>query len=275
MLTTSDGLVLTYVSNRRGYEHNSCANLHRQKLTEEGTASLDGSNDVLIGTVGAPSEEGGFPGLYPNLPGGNWLLKSPSKEDARDYVVLQSTWGSHDALLTIDINSGKVLPSDNPDSITSWTPLATDGYDRVVAIRSSLLSPPQIMIGHTVRSTKGLEIKWNELKTWSYAFETGRHCEQDLHKLGWESALFALTDPNLYSRRGRYVVLGCHSLAWLESYRSSRRVHQAFPIRGEDCPLQSCYTWHQAWNSQGSLQPTTASYRPTWWSELQQHRALE
>lgn len=95
-------------------------------------------------------------------------------------MILQSTWGSRGALVMLNLDTGKVSQCDKGDDITTYTPLATDGHNRVVAISSSLVSPPQLLFGLLSTAKNEPSLEWHDLKSWTYRFEEGRHCKPNL-----------------------------------------------------------------------------------------------
>jgi acylaminoacyl-peptidase len=132
---------------------------------------------VLVDVVGTPANSDAFPGLYPDFFAGNCLLSlsESSKECAKSFMVLQSCWASRTVILTVNLEDGTVNKHDS-DPITSWKPLATDGAKRLLAIRSSTISPPELMLG-TFSEVNELSIDWVTVKSWNYSFKENLHCK--------------------------------------------------------------------------------------------------
>lgn len=174
VLHLKDGHILVYVSNRRGYEHNSCATLHKRKMPIDPTsAEVD---DILVKTVSAPSYSGGFPGLFPDNPPSQCLLTS-SGSNARvgkSYIVLGTAWGSRTTIILVDLEDGSVQDAGS-NEITSYRLLSTDNSSQVIAIRSSTISPPEIVLG-TFASSRGSKVVWSSIKSWQYRFQESKHC---------------------------------------------------------------------------------------------------
>ncbi|GAA6039217.1 hypothetical protein JCM8097_000474 [Rhodosporidiobolus ruineniae] len=174
--TSTDSLQLCYLSNPQGGPHGSCAQLHVATLSPS-SASVQLSEDkVLVPVVDVPDSKNPgagtasdpFPGLYVDqLP-----LEPFLHSGAGTSLVLSSIWRSRSVPLVVDLASGKVtslapwperrdeedaaLPylylskqgkGDGEDPLASLTVLGTDGESRVVALRSSPVSLPEVVVG--------------------------------------------------------------------------------------------------------------------------------
>lgn len=152
-----------HFSCRRGFEHNSCHQLHR---TQAGITSGT-SGKVLVHTVwDAEAKDDEFPGLYPpTLPRSATLsLRSDDNKPAK-YLTFSSQWRSQVRVVAVDCATGQVS-SHTPQGMDSMSLLATDGQSRLVAIRSNPLSPPTLVLGQASLTDGQLTIKWRDIKTW-------------------------------------------------------------------------------------------------------------
>ncbi|GAA5892740.1 hypothetical protein JCM6882_000570 [Rhodosporidiobolus microsporus] len=181
---------LVYISNPLGGPHASCGELHLASLflSSSGEAQLQ-SDKVLVPVVdvpdakspGAGTASDPFPGMYVDqLPLEPFIASSSSVS-----VVMGSIWRSRSVPLVVDLASGKVtslapwperkdeqdaaLPYNYlsasaatvaEDPLASFSVLGTDGKDRVVALRSSPIRPPEVVVGKVaVGETKWVVVK--------------------------------------------------------------------------------------------------------------------
>lgn len=174
VIRSAQGAQLVYVSNRRGFEHNSCASLHKRTLPVD--PSQIETDDTLVEIVKAPSQRGSFPGLYPNDPPSQCTLTSPNSKDSqgKSFLVLATAWASRTTIILVGLEDGSVYDAGS-DDITSYKLLATDNKSRVVAIRSSPVSPPELVLG-SLSTSPTPTISWKVVKQWSYRFQHGKHC---------------------------------------------------------------------------------------------------
>lgn len=174
VIQSADGQKLVYVSNRRGFEHNSCAVLHKRTLPISPHQLAE--DDILVDIVGAPSYRGGFPGLYPEEPPSQCILTTPdsSSRRARSFIVLATAWASRTTIILVDPESGSVHDVGS-DDITSYKLLSTDNATRVIAIRTSTIYPPELVLG-TMDTTSEPTLSWKVVKRWPYRFQQGKHC---------------------------------------------------------------------------------------------------
>ncbi|KIK92455.1 hypothetical protein PAXRUDRAFT_829938 [Paxillus rubicundulus Ve08.2h10] len=99
---------------------------------------------VLIDSVSDP-EEDQFPGLYTNFN----LLANPFIYNVTPSVVLQTYWKSSATVISVqvetgDINHERMWFGGSPSE--GWTVLATDGVSQMVCSKSSLTSPPKLVL---------------------------------------------------------------------------------------------------------------------------------
>lgn len=179
-MTTCNGTpALIYTSYKRGLEHNSCASLHKVGFTP--TAGLRAAEDIIVDVVQKPSHPGGFPGLYPDyLPTSCFLKAQASEGDLeRAYIVLPSLWGSRTTILTVDLLDGSVVDH-GTDEITSFRLLATDGRTLLSAVKSSIISPPELVLGVMgvgKGPTSKPNIGWQTIKSWLPNWDLSKKCK--------------------------------------------------------------------------------------------------
>lgn len=139
------------------------------------SVSLKSHNSVvLVDSIPAPTTSDGFPGLYlDQLPQKPFLLLPTGP-----HVVLTSFWRSRRVPITISLAKGQLsslapwpdrsddplpyLTLDKRADLASYNVLGTDGAKRVVATRSSLSSPPELVVGEV--SPQGRVDKWNVVR---------------------------------------------------------------------------------------------------------------
>ncbi|KAF8837150.1 alpha/beta-hydrolase [Paxillus ammoniavirescens] len=106
---------------------------------------VGGAGDrVLTDSVSDP-EEDQFPGLYTNFN----LLANPFIHNMTPSVVLQTYWRSSATIISVhvetgDINHERMWFGGSPSE--GWTVLATDGVSQMVCSKSSLTSPPKLVL---------------------------------------------------------------------------------------------------------------------------------
>ena len=116
--------------------HGSCASLH--------VTDLSSNPKTIVRTVARPGGAKEFPGLYLDQ-----LPPTPFVEyEGRPFVVTHSAWGSRRTVLLIDVEYGNIVDL-TPDAgeLWSWTVLACDGKDQIVASRASPTSPQELVVG--------------------------------------------------------------------------------------------------------------------------------
>lgn len=191
---------LVYISNRRGYEHASCSTLHKLILPiEPNQLEID---DILVEEVRAPNQPGAFPGLFPDdTPSQSLLVSSNFKkgDNGKSYLVIQTAWTSRATIVLVDLEDGAVHDVGS-NEITSYKLLSTDKASKIIAVRSSTVSPPELVLG-TVFWSPVPVVKWTVMKSWSHRFQEGKHCTCSGEL--WECA----ADTSGRGRRYRYPVL--------------------------------------------------------------------
>ncbi|KIJ18051.1 hypothetical protein PAXINDRAFT_153995 [Paxillus involutus ATCC 200175] len=106
---------------------------------------VGGTGDrILIDSVSGPGEDQ-FPGLYTNFN----LLANPFIHNMTQSVVLQTCWRSSATIISVhveteDINHERMWFGGSPSE--GWTVLATDGVSQMVCSKSSITSPPKLVL---------------------------------------------------------------------------------------------------------------------------------
>ena len=145
---------LAYISNLVGGPHASCASLH--------VVSLNGEEQDNLAVVQDPGPDE-FPGLFAaTIPDKPLLSIGPC-------FALTTIWRSRQSVILY--SNGKVVNLTPDDGLSSWIVLGTDGVDQLVCSRSSLTSPPELLLG-TV--TSSLEVTWRRLSESSLPKESER-----------------------------------------------------------------------------------------------------
>ena len=178
-----DGDVLVWFSHDRAVESGAhfatvalCAMPWRGHESEAVVNDAANQNRPVVPVVEAPAKPGGFPGLYVSSPPPD----DPWLPDSR-VMVLQTTWGAGEAIVEVDVETGKVRRLTPParDGGGSWT--LCDARDGVVAaVRSDPGSIPAVRIAwdagkgdwheHTdfndgANLAKGLDARWRVVVT--------------------------------------------------------------------------------------------------------------
>ncbi len=150
---TPDGDVLVWFSHDRAVESGAhfatvalCAMPWHGHESAVAVAAAAEESRALVPVVDAPERPGGFPGLYISSPPPDdpWLRRHRSDAPR---MVLQTTWGAGEAIVTVDVTTGAVTRMTPPpgDGGGSWT--LCDAKDGVVAaIRSDPGSIPSVRI---------------------------------------------------------------------------------------------------------------------------------
>ncbi|KAF9232903.1 Alpha/Beta hydrolase protein [Melanogaster broomeanus] len=129
---------LFWLSHPVGGPHMACSSLHVRDL-------VGGTEDrVLVhGISGCEGDQ--FPGLYTDFN----LLANPFIYNMTPSVVLQTCWRSSATIVSVQVETGDIShermwfggsPSEG------WTVLVTDGVSRMVCSKSSLTSPPKLVL---------------------------------------------------------------------------------------------------------------------------------
>lgn len=167
---------LVYISNRRGYEHGSCASLHKRALPINKTGQDE--NDTLVNVVGVPSPVDSFPGLYPSaIPavcGQGSSDASTSTSSKTPFILVESAWASRTTIVAVNLEDGSVHDQGS-DDISSFKLLSSNSAARILAVRSSTITPPELLLG-TLTASPEPRTKWTILKKAKYEF-THKHCE--------------------------------------------------------------------------------------------------
>jgi acylaminoacyl-peptidase len=132
--------------------HGSCASLHVTDFSSE--------PKTIVRAVTKPKEAEDFPGLYLDQ-----LPPTPFIEHkGRPFVVTHSAWGSRRTVVLIDLENGGVVDlTPCTGELWSWTVLACDGKDKVVAVRASPVSPQELVVGRVGGGGNWPQVKWTAL----------------------------------------------------------------------------------------------------------------
>ncbi|GAA6013195.1 hypothetical protein JCM10207_006201 [Rhodosporidiobolus poonsookiae] len=184
---------VVYLSNPLGGPHASCGQLHLSTLYLSSPSTLEVKIDqVLVPVVDVPDAKNPgagtaadpFPGLYVDqLPLEPFVA---SLEGDGFAVVMSSIWRSRSVPLRVELAGGKVtslapwperrdeedaaLPylylnkaggEAKPDALESYTVLGTDGKDQVVALRSSPVKAPSVVVA----KMREAQVEWKVVKT--------------------------------------------------------------------------------------------------------------
>jgi len=128
--------------------HGSCASLHVTDFFNEPKTIVRSVVDPTVGD---------FPGLYLDQ-----LPPTPFVQHKEcPFVVTHSAWGSRRTVLLIDLENGNVVDL-TPDTgkLWSWTVLACDGKDKIIASRASPTSPQELVVGRLGGGDNWPQIKW-------------------------------------------------------------------------------------------------------------------
>ncbi|KAK4049284.1 alpha-actinin [Microbotryomycetes sp. JL201] len=161
--TVEDDILGVFLSNEAGGPHGSCTSLHviRQHRTE-----------VIVDVVHRAISLDEFPGLYiDQLPQECFVCfrEGPT-------ILTSSIWGSRKVPLAIDVQSGKVTslapwPKGDKDEVEvpflhqyrgldSFVVMGTDGWDKVVALRSGCTYLPIIVVGDLRNDRESVSVEW-------------------------------------------------------------------------------------------------------------------
>lgn len=157
-----------YLSNRTGYEHNSCAKLHSKDLKNP-----DAPSSTIVDQIDEPKaahkdDNDPFPGLYlDSLPERPFLRATGKAATA----VLSSQWRSMSRCLSISLDDGRVTcHADDP--LASTSVLGTDGQSVIVGVTSTLTELPRLAVGRLVNEGKDniskgdAQVEWTTVKQW-------------------------------------------------------------------------------------------------------------
>uniref|UniRef100_A0A2C9UDP0 acylaminoacyl-peptidase n=1 Tax=Manihot esculenta TaxID=3983 RepID=A0A2C9UDP0_MANES len=138
--------------------HSATNSLHKIDWPVNGQLSLPAKVVDVIPVVQC-SEDGCFPGLYCS-----GFLRNPWLSDGCT-MMLSSTWGSSQVLLSVNVLSGDVKRITPANSKVSWNLLAVDG-DNIIAVTSSPIDVPEIRFGFLVeKATKNATWRWLDVSS--------------------------------------------------------------------------------------------------------------
>ena len=143
---------LVWVSNPVGGPHASCSSIHQYNF---GTESW--SEKVIVDCITNPRPDD-FPGLYlTSLPSEPFVVHGNEI-----FLLTGSIWGTRTTILSISLQTGNVIRLTPTEDVNcySWSILATDGHDQIVAVKSSPTSPPELVLGKLTGSS---DAQWRQL----------------------------------------------------------------------------------------------------------------
>jgi acylaminoacyl-peptidase len=169
LLKENDGSsTLFWLTSGLGGGHAACSGLHSLTLgTSEQKCVLEDVQDRT-----SPDQ---FPGLYPegyNLPSQPFLTLKGTK-----YITVSSSWGSRNPILLIDTASSAVHNT-TPEGDYHWSVLGTDGKNRILAVRSSLVKPPELLVGIVGNER---DVSWTAIDTPSLSSSRKSRMHLDVH----------------------------------------------------------------------------------------------
>lgn len=128
-----------WLANPIGGPHSSCTSLHYLRSDENQSKILV---DYVFDPIGQP---GGFPGLYvEQLPSRPFLSLNPGIKRA-SHLVTHSFWGSRQTVLAISLLSCNNVQDLTPDPNHTWTVTGTDGKEGLLAVRSAINKPNELV----------------------------------------------------------------------------------------------------------------------------------
>ena len=158
---------LYYLSNQCGYQHDSCASLHRRSWP----LSDPKSGDTLVDSVYDSSPSRGcpnpFPGIYAaNLSDSCFLLLRDDQGMSISYLVLTSAWRSQIRITLVRARDGEISSAE-PSDFASFRLLGTDGLSLLLGVRSGPGTLPELMLGNaSLDVNKKVLIVWKSIKAW-------------------------------------------------------------------------------------------------------------
>ncbi|KAJ7954803.1 Acylamino-acid-releasing enzyme like [Quillaja saponaria] len=156
-----DGKFLAFLSARSSVDsgaHSATESLHRIDWPTDGKLPASAKVYDVIPVVMC-AEDGCFPGLYCSS-----FISQPWLSDG-SIMIIASTWGSSQALLSVNVLSGEVLRISPADSNFSWNLLTLDG-DNIVAVSSSPIDVPGIKYGSLIeKETKKAGWSWSDVSS--------------------------------------------------------------------------------------------------------------
>ncbi|KAF8591671.1 alpha/beta-hydrolase [Ramaria rubella] len=132
-----DPYTTIWLSNPVGGAHASATTLNSLRSDEE-------KSRVLVGSISEPSSPGSFPGLYVGELPSRPFLSLDTRSKAVSHLITHSFWGSRQTILGIALSSSEVCDL-TPGQNESWTVSGTDGINRLLATRSAVNSPNELL----------------------------------------------------------------------------------------------------------------------------------
>ncbi|XP_044484108.1 acylamino-acid-releasing enzyme-like isoform X2 [Mangifera indica] len=172
-----DGKVLVFLSAKCSVDsgvHCATNSLHRVDWAVNRKLSTS-KNIVDVIPVVQCAKDDCFPGLYcSNILSNPWLSDGCT-------MILSSTWGSSEVIISVNVLSGELLRISRTESNFSWNVLTLDG-DNIIAVSSSPVDIPQIKYGYLVEgaNTNG---SWNWLNVSSPIFRCSEKVQSALSSL--------------------------------------------------------------------------------------------
>ncbi|XP_044497899.1 acylamino-acid-releasing enzyme-like [Mangifera indica] len=172
-----DGKGLVFLSAKCSVDsgaHWATNSLHRIDWATNGKPS---TSDKILDVIPAVqcAEDDCFPGLYCS-----YILSNPWLSDGCT-MILSSTWGSSQVIISVNVLSGESLRITPTESNFSWDVLTLDG-DNIIAVCSSPVDIPQIKYAYLVeRANKNGA--WNWLNVSSPIFRCSKKVRSLLSSL--------------------------------------------------------------------------------------------
>lgn len=140
---------LVYLANPVGGPHASCSSLQIVDIATRKTVAS-------VGIVEDP-QPADFPGIYAiSLPPQPFI-----QIQGKSYAISTTNWRSRTTAVLVSLEDGSVVDLTPDDGAhLSWVALGTDGESQIVCSRSSLTSPPELLLG---RVTAHDEVQWKTI----------------------------------------------------------------------------------------------------------------
>lgn len=147
---SSQPYMTVWLANLIGGPHASCTALHMLRSDED-------RSRVLVDCVVDPTHHASFPGLYTDQLPFRPFLSLQADVKGASHLVTHSLWGSRQTVLGISLTSGQVQNL-TPEQNMSWTIAGTDGKEGLLATRSTINSPNELVAARF--QNLGLSLDW-------------------------------------------------------------------------------------------------------------------
>ncbi|KAF8591662.1 alpha/beta-hydrolase [Ramaria rubella] len=128
---------IVWLSNSIGGPHASATTLNSLRSDEE-------KSRILVGSISEPSSPGAFPGLYVGDLHSRPFLSLDSDSEVVSHLFTTSILGSRQTILAIALSSGEVCEL-TPGGDSTWSFFGTDGRNSLLALRSMVNSPHELL----------------------------------------------------------------------------------------------------------------------------------